>query len=274
MVDAWIRAWASAEENIDGLHAARFGRTFRRISRYVKLAQVGAASCLDGIDPGSLGRVGVFLGSGLGNTADVVPLAEGVLHPDRAWASPMAFAGCVGNAAAFYVARTLGLSGPNLTVSQEEVSFEAALQEALLALAAGGLDHALVGGVDVRTGSDSVHRLRMNAVDVPGRVGEGTGWLLLSPGAAPRTDQPRILDAWVRREPTVPPAYAHLAILPGWRWPQGDLPREERLLPVATALRIVDVLAGREQTPPRVLHLQRTAGGLVGGVALARGTPR
>ena len=262
MADAVIKAWASAGEDVDERHSARFGRTFRRISRYVKLAQVGASACLDDVDRASLGTVGVFLGSGLGNTADIVPLAEGVLHPDKPWASPMAFAGCVGNAAAFHVARTLDLNGPNVTVSQEEVSFEAALQEALLALATGGIDHALVGGVDVRTGDDAVHRARMNALDVPGVVTEGTGWLLLGREGA----GPRCVSAWVRRHaPTLP---SSVTVLPGWRSTAPGV-RETRLVPVATALRIVDVLSGREACAGRVLHLQATASGLFGGVELA-----
>jgi hypothetical protein len=259
MARAVVRAWGSAGEDVDARHAERFGRTFRRISRYVKLAQVGAVGCLDGVDRAGLGRVGVFLGTGLGNTADIVPLAEGVLHPDKPWASPMAFAGCVGNAAAFHVARTLDLQGPNVTVSQEEVSFEAALAEALLALDA-GLDHALVGGVDVRTGGDEDHRARMNAVGVPGAVTEGAGWVLLARAGV----GPRVLDAWVRR---APPSDGGARVLPGWRLDGDD--RETRLVPVATALRMVDLLAGREPFDAPVRLLQRTHAGVFGVVELA-----
>lgn len=249
-----LLAWAGAEHDIDARHAARFGRTFRRISRYVKLAQLGSAACLDGVDRARLDptRTGVFLGSGLGNTADIVPLAHGILDPDRPWASPMAFAGCVGNAAAFHVARTLGFEGPNVTVSQEELSFEGALLEAVLALEAGEVDHALVGGVDVRTGSDDEQRARMGAADVPGRVSEGTGWVLLGPAAA----GPRGTEVWIgpgdRAMDGVNPAEA----APGWRVSEPcGRPREERLVPVATAMRLVEDLAAGHPAP---VYVQRT----------------
>lgn len=264
MPDVRILARAGAEHDIDALHAERFGRAFRRISRYVKLAQVGAVACLDGFDRARLDptRTGVFMGSGLGNTADIVPLAHGILDPDKTWASPMAFAGCVGNAAAFHVARTLGLDGPNVTVSQEELSFEGALVEALVAIEAGEIDHALVGGVDVRTGSDDEQRSRMGAAGVPGRVSEGTGWVLLGSG-----EGPRLAEAWVGPAAHLFDGVDPAEAAPGWRVDEPcGRPREERLVPVATAMRLVeDLHAGR----PAKVYLQRSGGGRGGRLRIA-----
>jgi hypothetical protein len=244
MPEPHILAWAGAEHDIDALHAERFGRAFRRISRYVKLAQVGSSACLDGFDRARLDpvRTGVFMGSGLGNTADIVPLAHGILDPDKVWASPMAFAGCVGNAAAFHVARTLGLEGPNVTVSDEELSFEGAMLEALSALTTGEIDHALVGGVDVRTGSDDDQRARMDARGVPGRVSEGTGWVLLGAG-----EGPTVTEAWIGPADRLFDRVDTGDAAPGWRVDEPcGRPREERLVPVATAMRLVeDLSAGR-----------------------------
>ena len=127
-----IHSWARATDaDVEERHLAVFGRGFRRIGSYVKLAQVGAQACLAAAAPGVVPehtRVCVFMGSGLGNTEIAVPLAEGILHAEKPWCSPMAFAGSVGNAAAFYVARSIAHEGMNVTVSQEELSFEAALR--------------------------------------------------------------------------------------------------------------------------------------------------
>jgi hypothetical protein len=256
-----VLAWGRAGEDVDAAHAARFGRTFRRTSRYVKLAQVGAAACMErfhvpGVDPA---RVGVFLGSGLGNTADIVPLSEGVLRLDRPWASPMAFAGSVGNAASFHVARMLGFTGPNVTVSQEELSFEGALVEAGLALDEHRVDHALVGGVDVRTGTDDQQRQRIDAEDVPGPIAEGAVFLLVArDGAGPA------LRASLG-EPGL--ACAPATTRPGWRQ-AADVTR--RLYPVEVGEQIVAEL----ERPGAGAHLHfvhATRGGLSAAVCL-RGT--
>lgn len=277
-----IHAWARATDaDVDARHLATFGRGFRRIGSYVKLAQVGAQSCLAAAPAGCVpegARVGVFMGSGLGNTEIAVPLAEGILHAERPWCSPMAFAGSVGNAAAFYVARSIAQEGMNVTVSQEELSFEAALLEAAIQLQLGAVDHALVGGVDVHEHArPAEHRARLDADGIPGEPAAGTGWLLLgrSDAAAPA----QLEDVYVGRLADDPlhgiPADAW--VLPGWRL-QGLRgpnvgPVETRLMAVAAALRIVDVLDGAEPVPaghPRIAHLQRTRAGTGARVVIAR----
>ena len=261
MADPAILAFASVSDDIDARHIATFGKTFRRIGRYVKLAQLGAVACMAGVDRGALGRIGVFLGSGLGNTADIVPLAEGILHPHKPWSSPMAFAGSVGNAAAFYVARTLALDGPNVTVSQEEISFEGALLEAKLALAAGVVDHALVGGVDVRTGSDAEQRERIAAEDLPGDITEGAGFLLLGPGSGWRVE-----EVWIGAADALLDSIPEGAtVLRGWRMPGAT---ETRLVSIATALALVDTLERSDAEV--VVHVQRTVGGVGARVRLHR----
>lgn len=260
-VGVW--AWARVGDDVDARHKARFGHAFRRIGRYVKLAQVGAVECLAAAGgPGALDprRVGVYLGSGLGNVVDIIPLAEGILDPARRWSSPIAFAGCVGNAAAFYVARALELDGPNVTVSQEELSFEGALLEAVLALGAGRVDRALVGGVDVLSGEPEAHRPRVGAVGVDGEVSEGAGWILLGPAeGAPA----RITEVWVGTgDPVVDGDVAR-----GWRVPGPG--RETRLSPTATALRMVEALEAG--VVGETAFVQRSAGGRAARVRLTAG---
>ncbi len=267
-----VLAWAALEGDPNEEHRRLFGRRFRRIGRFVKLAQVAAARCLTQRPGLELDRAGLFIGTGLGNTADIVPLAEGVLHPSRPRCSPMSFAGCLGNAASFFVAQSTGCLGPNVTLSQEELSFEAALLDAALALRAGRIELALVGGVDVISGSEDEQRRRMNAAEAPGRVTQGAAFLLLAAqgegpawleeiqlGAAPL---PRLLDG-------VPPG---ARLLPGWRLAGERLgemaePVEERLLPVASALRVVEAL---EAGPGPIVHLQRNTLGTTARLRLRR----
>ena len=243
-----MHSWASVGGDIRDVHKAMFGRAFRRIGRYVKLAQVAAARTLEPIEAKKRNDVGVFLGTGLGNTAGIVPLAQGILDPDRPRVSPIAFAGCVGNAASFFVARALDVKGPNVTVSQEELSFEGALLDAWLALGAGRLEWALVGGVDVRSGDDAVQRSRIHAGDADGQIVDGAAFVLLGPAVPGRPTLSRValargLDQDGAR---------------GWRYPDGD----RRLSPTTSALRVVELLdAGGP-----FAHVQRAESGLVGRI--------
>ena len=268
-----IHSWARATDaDVEERHLAVFGRGFRRIGSYVKLAQVGAQACLAAAAPGVVAehtRVGVFMGSGLGNTEIAVPLAEGILHAEKPWCSPMAFAGSVGNAAAFYVARSIAHEGMNVTVSQEELSFEAALLEAVIQLRLGCVDLALVGGVDVHEHArPAEHRARLDAEGVPGTPAAGTGWLLIGPshaGARATLDEVHVGRMAGDTRAGLPPG---AWVLPGWRLQDMHgpdvAPVETRLMAVAAALRIVEVLDGVEPVPEgysRVAHLQRTRAG-------------
>jgi len=235
----------------DAGHKERFGRAFRRIGRYVKLAQLGAVECTTRSD------VGVFLGTGLGNTADIVPLMTKVLDPHKPRCSPMAFAGCVGNSAAFFVAAVLETTGPSVTVSQEELSFEAALLEATLAMNE-GLEWALVGGVDVMSGDPVDQRDRVNARGVEGELGEGAAFVLLGP-----TDGAEAVLEHV--EVGTFPLDPHDRT-PLWGWRTSEPERERRLIPVAAGLRMVEALdAGGTYA-----HLNRSAGGLSARVLFRR----
>lgn len=276
-----VLSWARTGDDVEARHLAMFGKGFRRIGTYVKLAQVGAMSCLAAADPLALkdANVGVFMGTGLGNTEAAVPLGEGILHAERPWCSPMAFAGSVGNAAAFYVARSCDLNGANVTVSQEELSFEAALLEAVLALRDGLVDLALVGGVDVLDPSrEAEHLARLDAVGLPGRPAAGSGWLLLGevlrcPGRGTVIDEVWLGAADV--DDLIAGVPDGATVLPGWRLAGGDgvhaLPPETRLMSTAAALRIVEVLDGTEAIATDTFsHVHRTASGTAARVTITR----
>ncbi len=262
-----ILAWAQVQGDVDAGHRALYGRRFRRIGRFVKLAQLAAGRCVAGLPRESLASAGLYIGTGLGNTADIVPLAQGVLHPTRPRCSPMSFAGCLGNAASFFVAQAVGCMGPNVTLSQEELSFEGALLEAAMAIRTGRVDLALVGGVDVISGDDQEQRTRMNAQDHQGTITEGAAFLLLAAtgSATARLEHVGLRTGTLERELASTPRGS--TVLPGWRvgplppgTHQAAAPREQRLVPVATGLRLVETLeAGPTGEAAIVTHLQRNS---------------
>lgn len=184
-----IRSWGSVAaragsflpEDLDPLYQPLLGRRLRKVGRFIKLAVAGAAAAVHRSGLGRLpsARTGVFLGTGLGNLPDLVGFTEVILGGGAA-PSPTQFANSVGNAGAFYVAQAYDLTGPTLSVSQDEVSFECALLSAVSLMEAGDLDFALVGGVDVYWPSDAAQRARMGyGPDEVPCLGEGSGWLLL-----------------------------------------------------------------------------------------------
>lgn len=258
-----ILSWARVgPADVDERHLAAFGRGFRRIGSYVKLAQVGARDCLAAADPARVsGDIGIFLGTGLGNTEISVPLAEGVLHAERPWCSPMGFAASVGNAASYNVARALGLSGLNVTVSQEELSFEAAMMEASIAIESGLVEQALVGGVDVYTERPAEHRGRLDAEGIPGEAAGGSAWVLLGSGEASAVLEEAVVGVGIDLRP------AGATVFPGWRLVgmegEGIAPVETRLFSVASAVRLVEVLDGAEAVarPGRVAFVHCTRRG-------------
>jgi hypothetical protein len=260
MPEVRILSQAAVTGDVAAAHKERFGRAFRRIGRYVKLAQLGGAACAGDLEPALRREMGIYLGTGIGNAADIVPLAQGILDPVRPRTSPMAFAGCVGNAAAFFVARALDVFGPNVTVSQEELSFEGALMEGVLALRSGRVRHALVGGVTVLSGDGATQRSRIDALDVVGEVGEGAAFLLLGLGDS----GPLLSEVWLGRASEMRQGLGQREqVLPGWRL--AELPgAETRLLPVATGLRLVELLESGARGD--FVHLQRSRAGLAGRV--------
>lgn len=251
-----IVSWAKVTaEDVEDRHMTMFGRGFRKMGSYVKFAQVGAVSCfVAGGRPE--GRTGVFMGTGLGNTEVAVGLAEGILHAERPWCSPMAFAGSVGNAAPFYVARSLGLDGLIVTISQEELSFEAALLDATLALHDDVVDFALVGGVDVLDPTRlPEHLARLDAEDVAGVATAGSGWLLL--GRDPAHAQ--LDEVWMgQRDALLQNLQGRL--LAGWRLQEGE--RDPRLSPTAQAMRVAEHLEAGERGVATFAH--HTRAGLAG----------
>lgn len=93
-------------------------------------------------------RIGVVVGSALGDVSESAQHLERVFVKGPAAASPMAFPNLVLNAPASYVSMELGITGPNLTVSEAESTGEHALVLGCDLLRAGRADLVLAGGGD------------------------------------------------------------------------------------------------------------------------------
>jgi len=151
------------------------GVSVRRVNRLIQLALIGACRCASGrrLDPGC----GLYLASGQGALQDSVDVFTQMFVDGQA-PKPISFVNTLSNTACFYVAKILGLEGPNQFVSASTFPLESALSLALLDLARGRVQQALVGGVDECVLPLADHRKRLRTEpDAP--LGEGSHWLLL-----------------------------------------------------------------------------------------------
>lgn len=268
MPEIRIARWSTVGFPLDlERYKERFGNRFRRVGPYTQGVLLGAAAVLD---QGCPDDMGVFLGSGLANLAALVPVISTIHDTKRPRCSPIAFASSVANVAAFHLAQAFDLHGHNVTLSQEELSFEAALLEAVLALNEGVCTWALVGGVDVPYPDAEAQRVRIGATDVEGELGSGVAFLLLGP------EGPYVLESVEvgRLDPLgdLPPG---AAVLRGWGCQQLDAPGEPyetRLHGIATGLRLAGTL--EEGRLDRFRHLQFHRDGLWGRVDVARTVAR
>ena len=157
------------------------GRPLRQASHLVELAVVGALSCVKRLAPDSPpgADTAVYLGTGMGEVSKTGALFDQVMPPVDGLPSPFDFIHSASNMAAFYVAQSLGLSTRNLTLSEGEFSFEAALELAWEEIAKGIREQALVGGVDESCTKQDEHlpRIRLENDQLGG---EGSGWMFLS----------------------------------------------------------------------------------------------
>ncbi|TRZ53822.1 beta-ketoacyl synthase [bacterium] len=171
-------------------------RAVRRIDHFSRLALLGA--CLALKDAGLLergrDRMGVVVATGYGATRTTFAFLDTVIDDGDICASPTHFSNSVHNAAAAHIAIQLQVGGPNLTVSQFDMSVPSALMTARQWLDEGRVDRVLFGAVDEYCqvlgycwerffGSASVHAVtpfdftRQSAI-----VGEGAAFFVLSQG--------------------------------------------------------------------------------------------
>ncbi|MCK6553067.1 hypothetical protein L6Q96_00550 [Candidatus Binatia bacterium] len=218
------------------LDDARPGPQLRRADRL----SLGVATCARrALDDAGLGlplaapeRVGVVVGSALGNITDSLAYLARLFARGPSLASPLAFPNLVLNAAASYAAMLVGCTGPNLTVSHGELSGEQAITTACELLQSGRADVVVAGGADEAGSAVVLGYRRFRALssqrggpewcspydaDRNGVVlGEGTAMLVLEPATRARARGARVyaeIDGYVRF--AVPaPAYDWPAMAP------------------------------------------------------------
>lgn len=125
-------------------------RKLRRADKLSKMAVLAAAAAMadSGIDKEERGRVGIILATALGPHVTTFEFLDGILDYGDAAASPTAFSHSVHNAAASYVASSLEIQGPTLTVTRFSFAFQEALRLARCWLDQGRCDQVLVGAAE------------------------------------------------------------------------------------------------------------------------------
>lgn len=119
----------------------------RRADRFSKMAVLGAYDAMR--DGGcSDGSMGIIVCTGLGPHATTFRFLDDILNYGDGSVSPTIFSHSVHNAAASYIAKVLKCTGPTLTVTQFQFSFQQALLLAGAWMAEGRCEHVLVGCVE------------------------------------------------------------------------------------------------------------------------------
>ncbi|HSP98233.1 MAG TPA: beta-ketoacyl synthase N-terminal-like domain-containing protein [Candidatus Dormibacteraeota bacterium] len=191
-IAAAVRDFA-AREFVVSTHHRRMDALSRMTVAACRMA-LDDARALGGVAPE---RAGIVFGSALGAVSESAQQLDRLFQKGPAAVSPMAFPNLVLNAPASYAAMEFGFSGVNFTLSQAEVSGEAAIALGADTVRRGRADLVLAGGGDeiapvlVRV----LHRARALAGQRGGRewaspydagrsglvVGEGAAMLALEP---------------------------------------------------------------------------------------------
>ena len=260
------------------------GVPLRQASHLVELAAIGSQRCLKRLPDPAPADTAVYLGTGLAEVRKNETVFRQTMPPGPGLASPFDFINAANNMAAFYTARLGNFRARNLTVSQEEFSFEWALHLAAADVRTGEYRQALVGGVDENSHPRISHLLRISLRDDQ-PMGEGSGWLLLSADkeqacgelvevkrAARNMDTAQVLHAARRmwQQPGEP-----LILLPGLRIEPAEVQHLRQALPdlqvqgylglcggfhTAAAFGIA-ALFDAPVTPGLFVHLNRDASG-------------
>lgn len=148
----------------------------RRIDRYIQLCVAGGLNCVAGRQLPA--DTGVYLSSSAG-AVSTSSAAMRHIQQQGELPKPLHFVNTLGNSAGYYLTRLLQLNGNTLLVSDEELSFEAALLHAGMDLLAGRISTALVGGFDEVAIPIAQHLERLRAPADTASLYEGSHWLLL-----------------------------------------------------------------------------------------------
>jgi len=152
--------------------------SFRRMKRLSRMSLELAAAALAAAAPQAPGAV--FMGTGWGALSETHDFIEKLYASNELFTSPIDFVGSVHNAPAGQVAIRYGATGPNLTLTGGDASFEQALLAANL-LAPEGLESLLLIAADEY--HDVFSGLFDPSVMRDGTPADGGGGLVLRPAA-------------------------------------------------------------------------------------------
>jgi 3-oxoacyl-(acyl-carrier-protein) synthase len=157
-------------------------RTARRANRFVKMAMLAAADCLENSTIGTppSDRMGIIIATGLGPNASNMEFGSGLIQYGLDQGSPTHFSHSVHNSAAAYICGMLKSHSPATTITHFQSAVGQALQLAEAWLETGRCDHVLLGAVD-EIGELIHYGLYKNqSINSDRTAGEGAAFLLLS----------------------------------------------------------------------------------------------
>lgn len=136
--------------NFDSLPDKTLLKKVRRADHLSKMTVLAAADALADarMDHDAGKKIGVIVASAFGPHVTTFNFLDNILDYGDAAVSPTTFSNSVHNVAASYIAMSLNIKGPTLTISQFRFSFQAALQLAQAWLDQGRCDCVLAGAVD------------------------------------------------------------------------------------------------------------------------------
>ena len=154
-------------------------RLLRRMSPILKLGSYCALDALSKADDAVPDAI--IVGTGLGCSTDTLTFLNEMNTNLDAALSPTAFIRSTHNTVAGQIALLLKNQGYNMTFTQGSLSFESALSDAHLAMDAGEIESALVGGIDEL--SKELYELLMKLAVVNGSgfpvLGQGSNFFYL-----------------------------------------------------------------------------------------------
>lgn len=167
-----LKTPADTIKELDAEVRRQTGIHFRRVNRFILMAIYGAHRCADGRNLDK--ATAVWLTTENGTVGDTEK-GLGQLFGQGIYPKPYNFINTMTNTAAFYIAQSLGLDSPNMTLSSKEFAFERGLTLAKSDLRRRSVSGFLIGGVDEAVFSEN---------NLKGRFGDnlkdGSAWLYIT----------------------------------------------------------------------------------------------
>ena len=166
-------------DDIEGLKAELKQYTdffFRRVNKFIMLSLLGVHRCIHGKEIDR--NIAVYLATENGNLGDTENVLR-QMYDENSFPKPFNFINTMSNTASFYVAQSLKTLGRSITVSSKNVSFERALELAMVDFQKGHITEALVGGVDEAVISRDHFAAKYDPLYNAVKLVEGSSWVYL-----------------------------------------------------------------------------------------------